>query len=200
MPINMTDDDLDVVCFTGHKSLYGPQGTGGLCVKEGVDIEAFKVGGSGTHSYDRVHPAFMPEHLEAGTLNAHGIAGLLAGVTYIQNKGIDVIRNETKALAARFESGVREIPNVKLYGGGGLDRTGIVALNIGDSDSAVVADLLNVEYGICTRAGAHCAPLMHEALGTEHQGAVRFSFSHFNTEDEVDTGIAAITEIAEELS
>ena len=200
IPINMTDDDLDVVCFTGHKSLYGPQGTGGLCVKEGVDIEAFKVGGSGTHSYDRTHPAFMPEHLEAGTLNAHGIAGLLAGVTYIQKKGVDEIRGETKALAARFESGVRDIPNVKLYGGGGLDRTGIVTLNIGDSDSAVVADLLNVEYGICTRAGAHCAPLMHEALGTEHQGAVRFSFSHFNTEDEVDTGIAAIAEIAEELS
>ena len=200
MPINMTDDDLDVVCFTGHKSLYGPQGTGGLCVKEGIDIEAFKVGGSGTHSYDRAHPAFMPEHLEAGTLNAHGIAGLLAGVTYIQDKGVDAIRDETKSLAARFESGVREIPNVKLYGGGGLDRTGIVALNIGDADSAVVADLLNVRFGICTRAGAHCAPLMHEALGSEQQGAVRFSFSHFNTEDEVDTGIAAITEIAEGLS
>lgn len=198
--IDMTTDNLDVVCFTGHKSLYGPQGTGGLCVREGIDIKPFKVGGSGTHSYDREHPSFMPERLEAGTLNAHGIAGLLAGVTYIADKGVDVIRTETQALASRFESGVREIDNVKLYGGGGMDRTGIVALNIGDFDSALVADLLNAEFGICTRAGAHCAPLMHEALGTDQQGAVRFSFSHFNTAEEVDAGISALAEIAKELS
>lgn len=199
VPIDMAADDIDVVCFTGHKSLYGPQGTGGLCVREGLEIAPLKVGGSGTHSYDREHPSFMPEHLEAGTLNAHGIAGLLAGVTYLEQKGIDALRAETLELAERFEAGVRDIEGVTLYGGGTGERTGIVALNIGDADSALVADLLNSAHDICTRAGAHCAPHMHEALGTDQQGAVRFSFSHMNTKDEVDVGIAAIREIAEEL-
>lgn len=226
IPIDMAAQSIDVVCFTGHKSLFGPQGTGGLVVAEGVDIAAFKVGGSGTHSYDRAHPTFMPERLEAGTLNAHGIAGLLAGLTYIERKSVDAIRSETQALAARFEEGVGAVPGVKLYGGGegkracsaaprsngdagrgipaslgaaNLTRTGIVTLNIADVDSSLVADMLNAEFGICTRAGAHCAPLMHEALGTDGQGAVRFSFSHFNTADEVDAGIEAVAMLAKEL-
>lgn len=199
MPIDMAAQGIDVVCFTGHKSLFGPQGTGGLVVSEGVDIAPLKVGGSGTHSYDREHPAFMPERLEAGTLNAHGIAGLLAGVNYIEDQGIAAIRSATQSLASRFEAGVRELDGVSVYGGGGIDRTGIVALNVGDVDSAVVADALNAEFGMCTRAGAHCAPLMHEALGTERQGAVRFSFSHFNTVEEVDAALAAMRELAKEL-
>ena len=200
VPIDMASQNVDVVCFTGHKSLFGPQGTGGLCVAEGVEIAAFKVGGSGTHSFDREHPAAMPEHLEAGTLNAHGIAGLLAGLAYLEAKGVDAIRAETQALAARFEAGVRAIGGVRVYGGGEGERVGIVALNIGGTDSALVSDLLNATYGICTRAGAHCAPLMHEALGTGGQGAVRFSFSHFNTTDEIDAGIAAVAALAKELS
>ena len=200
IPIDMASQGVDVVCFTGHKSLFGPQGTGGLCVADGVDIAAFKVGGSGTHSYDRSHPAFMPERLEAGTLNAHGIAGLLAGLDYIEDRGVDEIRAETLALARRFEEGVRRIDGVRVYGGGGVERTGIVALNVGDADSALVADMLSTAFGICTRAGAHCAPLMHEALGTDRQGAVRFSFSHFNTPDEIDAGVRAIAELAGELA
>ena len=200
IPIDMAAQNIDVVCFTGHKSLYGPQGTGGLCVADGIDIAPLKEGGTGTHSYDRRQPDFMPEHLEAGTLNAHGIAGLLAGVSYIEGKGVDTIHGETLALADRFEAGVGQIPGVKLHGGhAGMDRTGVVAINIGENDSALVADLLSNGYDICTRAGAHCAPLMHEALGTQSQGAVRFSFSHFNTVDEIDQGIRAIAEIAEEL-
>lgn len=200
IPIDMAVQGVDIVCFTGHKSLFGPQGTGGLVVAEGIEIEPLKVGGSGTHSYDRKHPTFMPERLEAGTLNAHGITGLLAGVEYIEKKGVEEIRRETQALAARFEREVRSIEGVRVYGGGEADWTGIVALNIGSADSALVADQLNVTYGICTRAGAHCAPLMHEALGTEKQGAVRFSFSHFNTEDEVNVGIEALAALAKELA
>lgn len=199
VPIDMAAQGLDVVCFTGHKSLYGPQGTGGLCVAEGIEIEAFKVGGSGTHSYDRVHPEFMPEHLEAGTLNAHGVAGLYEGLKYISEKGVEEINKETCALAERFEQGVKAIPGVKTYGGGASGRTGIVSLNIGDVDSSLVADMLNASFDICTRAGAHCAPLMHESLGTDKQGAVRFSFSHMNTVEEIDAGIEAIAEIAKEV-
>ena len=167
-------------------------------VAEGVEIEPLKVGGSGTHSYDRHHPARMPERLEAGTLNAHGIAGLSAGLAYIEERGVEELGAQVRALAERFERGVRGIDGVRVLGGGGdAGRCGIVALNVGDADSAAIGDALNAEFGICTRAGAHCAPLMHEALGTQSQGAVRFSFSSFNTEDEVDAGIAAVAAIAE---
>lgn len=199
VPIDMERDGLDLVAFTGHKSLYGPQGTGGLAVAEGVEVRPLKVGGSGVHSYDRYHPARMPEHLEAGTLNAHGIAGLGAGVAYVEERGVEAIGDEVRALAERFEHGVRDIEGVRVLGGGGdAGRCGIVALNLGDVDSAAVGDALNAEFGICTRAGAHCAPLMHEALGTSHQGAVRFSFSTFNTPEEVDVGISAVAALAKE--
>lgn len=199
VPIDMGRDGLDLVAFTGHKSLYGPQGTGGLAVAEGVEVRPLKVGGSGVHSYDRLHPARMPERLEAGTLNAHGIAGLGAGLAYIEERGVEEMGAQTRALAERFERGVAALEGVHVLGGGGdAGRCGIVALNVGDLDSAAVGDVLNAEFGICTRAGAHCAPLMHEALGTQNQGAVRFSFSSFNTPEEVDAGIAAVAAIVEE--
>lgn len=197
VPIDMGSEGIDILCFTGHKSLYGPQGTGGMCLAEHVDLPSFKVGGSGTHSYDRCHPAFYPEHLEAGTLNAHGIAGLAQGVAYVEREGVEAIARHTSALVERFEAGARAVDGVVLYGGhGGIGRCGIASLNVGDVDSAHVADVLARDYGICTRAGAHCAPLMHEALGTSGQGQVRFSFSAFNTEAEVDTALQALTEIA----
>lgn len=197
VPIDMQAQGIDIVCFTGHKSLYGPQGTGGLCLGEGVEIPAFKEGGTGVHSYDLRQPDFMPEHLEAGTLNAHGIAGLSAGLDYIEKHGVEAIGAKAEQLAERFEAGVRDFPGVCILGGhADVGRTGIVALNVGDVDSGVVSDELSHRYEICTRPGAHCAPLMHRALGTDQQGAVRFSFSHFNTEEEVDAGIAAMKEIA----
>lgn len=200
VPLNAVEQGLDVLCFTGHKGLYGPQGTGGLVVAEGVEIAPLKVGGSGTHSYDEEHPAFMPERLEAGTINSHGIVGLAAGAQFILNTGVDAIRAHERALAQRFEQGIAGIEGVRVLGGGTeLGRTGIVAVNLANVDSGQVADALNVDFGIATRAGAHCAPLMHKALGTERQGAVRFSFGWFNTQAEVDQAVSALNQIAQDL-
>lgn len=199
VPMDMERMGIDVLCFTGHKGLYGPQGTGGVCVCPGLSIRPLKVGGSGIHSFDREHPSEMPAALEAGTLNGHGIAGLGAAARWLLEIGVEQIRAREQALLRRFVDGVKEVEGVTLYGNPDLDRrTGIQSLNIRDYDSARVADWLYEDYGIAVRGGAHCAPLMHEALGTREQGAVRFSFSYFNTEAEADEAAAAVRELTEE--
>lgn len=199
VPMDMERMGIDVLCFTGHKGLYGPQGTGGVCVRPGLSIRPLKVGGSGIHSFDREHPSEMPAALEAGTLNGHGIAGLGAAARWLLETGVEQIRAREQALLRQFVDGVKEVEGVTLYGNPDLDRrTGIQSLNIRDYDSARVADWLYEDYGIAVRGGAHCAPLMHEALGTREQGAVRFSFSYFNTEAEADEAAAAVRELAEE--
>ena len=198
VPIDMQALGVDVLCFTGHKGLMGPQGTGGLCIRPGVEIDPWKVGGSGVHSYDRHQPREYPTRLEAGTLNSHGIAGLSAALDVILERGVADIRRAEHALMQRFYDGVCGISGVTVYGDfSAPERGAIVALNIRDYDSSAVSDELAVTYGIATRPGAHCAPRMHRALGTTEQGAVRFSFSCYNTEREVDAAIAAVRAIAE---
>lgn len=197
IPIDMEQMHIDVLCFTGHKGLMGPQGTGGLCVAPGVEIRPWKVGGSGTQTYSKTHPMEYPTRLEAGTLNGHGLAGLGAALDYIQAVGLSAIHKHELALMERFYQGVRQTPGITVYGDFTGDRAAIVALNIRDYDSGAVANELSEAYGICTRAGAHCAPRMHQALGTETQGAVRFSFGWFNTVEEVDAAIAAVKKLAE---
>ena len=194
--IDVEKMQIDVLCFTGHKSLMGPQGTGGLYVREGVEIRPLLCGGSGVDTYNMHHPSQMPTALEAGTLNGHGIAGLGAAIDYLNRTGIDVIREKELHLMRRFYDGISQIPDVKVYGDfTAEERAPIVTFNLGDYDSSEVSDELNEVYGIATRPGAHCAPLMHKALGTVEQGAVRFSFSHYNTEEEVDFAIRAIKEL-----
>lgn len=195
--IDMQTMGLDVVCFTGHKGLMGPQGTGGLAVAEGVDVAPWAMGGTGVHSFDALQPLEWPTRLEAGTLNGHGIAGLSAGLDFIEAQGgVEAIAAHERALADRFLAGVREIPGIKLYGVFDQPtRSAIVSLNVGDIDSAEISDALMQGWGIATRPGAHCAPLMHRALGTERQGVVRFSFGYFNTDEEVDTAIDALRDL-----
>ena len=198
-PIHVKEMNIDVLCFTGHKSLLGPQGTGGLYVREGLELKPLKSGGSGVLTYSRKHPVEMPTALEAGTLNGHGIAGLGAAIAYLEKEGIDNIREKELKHMWHFYNGVKDIPGIKVYGDFDTEvRCPVVTLNIGDYDSSEVSDELLMTYGISTRPGAHCAPLMHEALGTVEQGAVRFSFSHYNTEEEIETAIVAIKELAEE--
>ncbi len=198
-PIDVEKMQIDVLCFTGHKSLLGPQGTGGMYVREGVHIRPLLSGGSGIDTYNEKHPAEMPTALEAGTLNGHGIAGLGAALSWIEKTGMDRIRQRELSLMRRFYNGVFRIPGVTVYGDLETEkRAPVVSLNILDYDSSEVSDELSTVYGIVTRPGAHCAPLMHRALGTVEQGAVRFSFSFFNTEEEVNLAIEAVRELARE--
>lgn len=195
-PIDMKKMGIDVLCFTGHKGLMGPQGTGGMCVKEGIEIRPFKVGGSGVQSYSRTHPAEYPTRLEAGTLNGHGIAGLEAAAKFISETGVENIHAKERSLMLRFYEGVKDIEGVTVYGDFTKDKTAIVALNIRDYESGEVSYELSQGYGIATRPGAHCAPRMHKALGTAEVGAVRFSFSFYNTEEEIDEAVRAVAELA----
>lgn len=195
--LDMERQNIDVLCFTGHKSLMGPQGTGGLCVRPGVEIRPFKVGGTGVQTYLPQQPREYPTRLEAGTLNGHGIAGLMAAMDYIRSVGRETIRSHELALARRFYEGAANTPGVTVYGDfSSWDRAPIVTLNIRDYDSSQVSDVLTQDYGIATRAGAHCAPRLHRALGTVERGAVRFSFGWMNTEEETDAALAAVREIA----
>jgi len=198
VPIDMEAMNIGILCFTGHKGLYGPQGTGGLCIREGVEIRPFKVGGSGIHSYSKVQPPEYPTRLEAGTLNSHGIMGLSAALDFLKETGVQTIADYEHALMMRFYNGVVDLPGVTVYGdfSEGHPRTAVVTLNIHDYDSSAVSDELSECFGIATRPGAHCAPRMHYALGTQEQGAVRFSFSWFSTEEEVNAAIEAVKEIA----
>ncbi len=204
LPIDMAAQDLDIVCFTGHKALMGPQGTGGMAVAPVVDVRPWCVGGTGVHSFDPLQPTEWPTRLEAGTANGHGLAGLNAALAFIeQNGGVEAMAAHETAMARRLYEGVCDLPGVTVYGdwptaAPGTSRPGIVALNIEGLMSAEVSDLLMQGWGIATRPGAHCAPLMHRALGTVQQGVVRFSTGWFTTAGEVDQAIDALRQIAEE--
>jgi cysteine desulfurase family protein len=198
-PIDMTELGIDVLCFTGHKGLMGPQGTGGLCVRPGVELRPFQRGGSGVQSHDRHQPMNYPTRLEAGTLNSHGIAGLGAAVDWLNRQGVETLYRREHERMLQFYEGVSSIEGVTVYGDFSQSpRAAIVSLNIRDWDSSGAADVLYTDYGIAVRAGAHCAPRMHAALGTARQGAVRFSFSPFNTEEEIRTAVEAIRQLAQE--
>ena len=193
LPINMQKMEISVLCMPGHKGLFAPQGTGVLCVSEDTAIEPFRVGGSGIHSFSKTHPAEFPTILEAGTLNTSGIAGLSAGLDYIQQIGIQTIHAHEMQLANAFYQEVSQMPNITVYGDWTQkDRAAIVTLNMKGKTASQVSDYLMQNAQIAVRAGAHCAPLLHEALGTRQDGAVRFSFGWFNTMDEVQTAVQAI--------
>lgn len=199
MPLSMKKSGIDVLCFTGHKALMGPQGTGGILVGKNVDIRPWKVGGTGVQTYLEKQPAQYPEHLEAGTLNGHGIAGLSAALDVIFEIGVEKIEEKDRMLTRRFYDAVRKIKGISVYGDfSQAQRAPIVSVNLEGYSSDELADVLFEDYGICVRAGAHCAPRLHTALGTKEQGAVRFSFGYYTTEEEIDAAVSALREIAEE--
>ncbi|MDT2659537.1 aminotransferase class V-fold PLP-dependent enzyme [Enterococcus hulanensis] len=190
VPIDLSDGKIAALCFTGHKSLYGPQGTGGVCLLKNLPVEPVITGGDGMQSFSKVQPKNLPTLLEAGTLNIPGIAGLSASIRWLMEK------EPAEKLGTYFYQELQKIAGVTIYGDFTNPRVDVFSINIKDAESAIVSDVLWEEYQVATRPGYHCAPLMHEALGTADRGTVRLSFSSFTTKAEVDTVLAALQNLA----
>ncbi|NPV93382.1 MAG: aminotransferase class V-fold PLP-dependent enzyme [Firmicutes bacterium] len=201
LPLDVEQQGIDLLAFTGHKSMLGPQGTGGLYIRPGIEVGSLKEGGTGSSSENLEHPDFMPDHLESGTPNTPGIAGLLAGVEFIKSTGLDRIRSHEMRLTDLLVEGLREIPGVKLYGpGSGAKQTAVVSFNIEGMACSKVGQYLENLYHVVNRSGLHCSPLAHQNIGTLQIGTCRLSPGWFNTEEEIVQTIRAVYRIARNLN
>ncbi|MGB9889772.1 MAG: aminotransferase class V-fold PLP-dependent enzyme [Anaerolineae bacterium] len=200
VPIDMQADGMDLLAFTGHKSLYGPTGTGGLIIGERVPLEEFRPlirGGTGSRSEHEEQPDFLPDMCESGTPNAVGLAGLEAGVRWVLERGVEAIRAHEMELTQRLLDGLREIPGVTVYGPtDARRRTAVVSFNIAGMEPSEVGMRLDEEYGIMCRVGLHCAPAAHRTIGTFPSGTVRFALGAFSTREEVDAALWAVARLA----
>lgn len=199
VPINVHNMSIDLLAFTGHKSLFGPQGTGGLYIREGLEgqLHPLIMGGTGSRSEFEQQPDFLPDRYESGTPNAIGLAGLGAGVRYIISRGVDQIRSREKQLTAIFIDGLQSIEGIKIYGHTAASRrTPVVSFNIDGLMPSDASLTLDEQFGIMSRPGLHCAPSAHKTIGTFPVGTVRFSFSYFNTEDEIYRALDAVRRIS----
>ncbi len=199
IPIDIEEMKVDVVAFTGHKSLLGPTGIGGLYVREGIEIRHTRAGGTGVRSAVRTHLDEYPYRLEYGTLNVLGIAGLHAGLEWIEKKGLDTIHEQEMRLTTLIRDGLNEIDGVTLYCQEDLtNHISVLLFNVDGLEALNTSTLLDVDYNIASRSGLHCAPLVHEQLGTDKiRGAVRFGIGPFNTDEDIQTAIIAVKEISE---
>jgi cysteine desulfurase / selenocysteine lyase len=199
-PLDIKKDNIDLLAFTGHKALYGPPGTGGLVIGERVNtkkLTPLKVGGTGSHSEFEEQPGFLPDIYESGTPNIVGLNGLKEGVRFVLAEGVDKIHQHEKNLIIRLIEGLKEIPEVTLYGGDyRKEQVAVVSFNLKDKWPSEVGMRLDEEYDIMCRVGLHCSPATHKTIGTFPRGTVRFSMSWFNTLEEVDQVIMAIRDIA----
>ncbi|MEG2983935.1 MAG: aminotransferase class V-fold PLP-dependent enzyme [Peptostreptococcaceae bacterium] len=194
--INLKELNIDMLAAPGHKCLLGPQGTGILYIRDGLEINILKEGGTGSQSEDLIQPELLPDKYESGTHNTPGIVGLNEGVKFVIERGIDNIRKHEEELCQYMLERLEEIPNIKIYGPkDSKKRAAVISINIGDMDSGEITYLLDSEYDIATRSGIHCSPLAHKSLGSLEQGTVRFSFGYFNTREEIDKAIIALKEI-----
>jgi len=199
-PIDVKELNIDLLAFPGHKGLLGPQGTGGLYVGEGIDLDSLKEGGTGSLSERDTQPDFLPDRLESGTLNTPGIAGLGAGIKFILETGIEKIRKHEMELTQYFLHGLQNMEGVKVYGPRDPSKqVAVVSINVKDVHSNEVSRILDGAFNIATRPGFHCAPLTHRSMGSLKQGMVRFSFGYFNTRDEIDAAIDALKAIQKEF-
>lgn len=198
--INMTDIGIDALCFTGHKALFGPQGIGAIVLNDDIEIHPLLVGGSGIHSFDEEQPKNYPTCLEAGTQNSHGAYALLKGMEFIEAEGLDNIIEHERKLEKRLYSGLSKMDGIRFFGDYDAERRcPIVSFKLFDEDSSKISMILSEKYDIASRPGAHCAPLIHKAFGTVESGMVRLSLSYFNTMEEVDFAINALSELSHSL-
>ena len=199
VPVDIEDAFVDIVAFTGHKSLLGPTGIGGLYVREGIEIRLTRAGGTGVRSAVRTHLEEYPYRLEYGTLNVLGVAGLHAGLKWILDKGLESVHQHEMKLATKLRDGLKGIDGVTMYCQDNLaDHIGVLPFNVTGMEAMNVGTILDVDHNIACRTGLHCAPLVHEGLGTDKvHGSVRFGIGPFNTEEHIDTAIGAVREIAE---
>ena len=201
-PINMQQDNIDLLAFTGHKSLLGPTGTGGLILGERVADDAIApliLGGTGSRSEEEMQPEFLPDRFESGTPNAVGLAGLSASLQWLYEKNINTIRQHEISLARQLINGLQTIPGVNLYGGGDAElQTATISFNIDHLQPSTVGMRLDEEYGILCRVGLHCAPAAHRTLDTFPDGTVRFGMGIFNTAEEVEQAVEAVARLASE--
>jgi cysteine desulfurase / selenocysteine lyase len=196
IPIDMQRDQIDILAFTGHKKLYGPPGIGGLCIKQGIMIETFVHGGSGSKSEFDSHPEIYPDRLEAGTPNTVGISGLRAGLEFVMRKGLDSIMKQQLDLTSLLIEELSKLDKIKLYGPAGIEnRLPLLSVNIEGIDPGALSHILDRDYGIMTRPGVHCAPMAHNTIGSFPHGTCRFSIGAFNTEDDILKTINAMKDI-----
>jgi cysteine desulfurase family protein len=199
LPIHVREMGIDLLAFSGHKSLYGPPGTGGLYIRKGLEkqILPLMTGGTGSRSEFEEQPDFLPDKFESGTPNTIGLAGLGAGISWILARGVETIRAHEAALTGRLLAGLREIPRVEVYGPGDPSRqTAVVSFNIEKLMPSETALDLDERFSIMSRPGLHCAPLAHRTVGTFPGGTIRFSFSFFNTQEEIDAALEAVRKLA----
>jgi len=197
--IDVIENNIDILCFTGHKSLLGPMGTGGIYIKKNLEkqIRPLTCGGTGSRSEYEKQPDFMPDMFEAGTLNVIGIAGLAAGISFINDIGIKEIHKRENELTGMFLEGIKTLDNLKIYGEMDiLNRTSVVAFNFESLNASDASSIFDEEYGILSRAGLHCAPSAHKTIGSFPEGTNRFSFSYFNSENEIETAINAVKKLS----
>lgn len=197
LPINLKEDPVDLLCFPGHKGLFGPMGTGALYINGDIPLKPFRIGGTGSFSLELDPPEVLPDRYESGTENGPGIIGMGAGAEFIESIGLEKVKDHEDRLKEFFIEGLKKIENIILYGPLNEYQGPVITMNIKGKDSSEVAEYLN-EAGIAVRAGFHCAPLAHKTIGTIDLGAVRFSLSYFNTEEEIKEVLQVVEKIAKE--
>ncbi|MGO9021004.1 MAG: aminotransferase class V-fold PLP-dependent enzyme [Syntrophobacteraceae bacterium] len=198
IPIDMTEWQVSAVAFTGHKSLMGPSGIGGLVLKPGLDVRTTRFGGTGIDSESPIHTQTFPHRLEAGTLNLLGIIGLSEGLEYVMSEGQEAIHSREMELLTRLRDGLSELDGIKLYCADNLSRhVALLTANVCGISSQDVGTILDADFGIAVRAGLHCAPLVHADICTGRDGGVRFSLGPFTTQSDIDAAIEAMATITE---
>src|SRR3989338_6109315 len=199
LPVNIEELGIDMFAFTGHKSLLGLTGTGGLFVRENLDLQPLREGGNGTHSNSLEQPTVRPERYESGTPNMVGLAGLLAGVEYLLEHDVSQIRQHELELNTLLMARLSDIAGVRIYGPKADNKVGITSISLDNLDTAELGQMLGKKFGVMVRTGIHCSPLIHQTIGTKDQGTIRFSLGWANTREDIDTAVQAVSEIAQAI-